>query len=172
MIRNKRLTILMASIFSIAVLVAIASGVFRVEDRLSFETIAQNDFSDYEQEMPALFIIAGDEDVDILANMLHPRLIRQLRQLDYNQVFAILALQGRKGQGGFKTTVQGIGRLNDQVNVRTEFITPVLGSLNSQIFTSPYHLVVVRKEGRWGQPIQFALIVNGEVLMSTTHFIP
>lgn len=169
--RNKRGIIFITSLLTIVVLLILLEG----RGKLAFETISQNDFSDYTGETPALFIIAGKEDVNALVDTIlaeDSRVIEQLHQLDYDHVFAIMVLQGRKGQGGFKVTVQQIRREDSQVNVQAELATPSPGSLNPQVFTSPYHLVVIRKEENWGQSIQFVLIVDGEMLMRTTRLIP
>jgi hypothetical protein len=56
--------------------------------------------------------------------------------------------------------------------VQAEFISPSPGTRRIQAFTSPYHLIAVSKEGTWEQQIRFVLMVNGEPVAETTHFIP
>lgn len=146
----------------------------RVEE-LSFETIAQSDVINYRGEKPALFVIAKEDEVDALAsNVLaeDPALVRQLRYLNYNRFFALLVLQGLKSTGGYSVTVQRISRENSQVTVQVQFIEPGPGDWITGAFTSPYHLIAVSKQGKWGQQINFVLIADSKKVAKTSHFIP
>jgi len=165
---------------SLLVLFLIITACQQQERVLSFETIAKSDASDigliaYKEERPALLVIAKTEEIDdLIQNMLagHSALADQLRQLDYDRLFAILVLQGLKGQGGHSVTVQEVSRQGSQVIVRADFVSPALGTRRIQAFTSPYHLVAVSKEGDWEQQVRFVLAVNDESAAETSHFIP
>lgn len=142
---------------------------------LSFETILQRDIINYEEEKPELFVIAKNDEVDALVPTVlaeDPTLTDELRKLDYSRFFAILVLQGLKGQGGHSVTVQRIVRQNDQVNVYAEFTNPEPGTRRIQAFTSPYHLITVSKQSEWGQQMDFVLVVDSEEVAETSLFIP
>lgn len=148
------------------------------EGELSFETIAQGDGfytgRGYGEEEPSILVIANVDEIDEPGlDVLFPtELADQLRQLDYNRFFAILALQGLKPQGGYSVTVQRIVRQDDQINVYAEFTSPEPGTRRIQAFTSPYHLVAVSKQGEWGQQMNFVLVTDSEEVAETSHFIP
>jgi len=148
---------------------------------LRFRTIAKSNSPDslgltsYREKDPALLIIANDDEIDALVPKVlaqDPDLVDQLHQLDYDLSFAILVLQGLKGQGGYSATVQRIVRQDDQVNVYAEFINPELGTRRIQAFTSPFHLVAVSKLGKWGQQIKFVLVVDYQPIVEINHLIP
>lgn len=144
-------------------------------EELQFETLAQRDFINYREENPALFVITNDDEIETLtSNVLaeDPALADQLRQLDYDRFFAILVLQGQKRSTGYAVSIKRIVRQGNQVTIEAEFVEPLPGTRRNPAFTSPYHLVAVSKEGQWGQEIKFVLVVNGETVAETTHFIP
>ncbi len=148
------------------------------EEKLPFETIDQGDGfytgRSYGGEGPNLLIITGPNEVDSpgLDVEFPSELANQLHRMDYDRFFAVLVLQGLKHQGGYSVTVQQIVRQDDRVNVYVEFANPEPGTRRIQAFTSPYHLVVVSKEGKWGQQINFVLVVDSEQVAEAIHFIP
>lgn len=147
-------------------------------EELSFETIAQGDGfyagRGYGGEEPALLVIASPEEADKpgLDVQFPSELADQLRTLDYTRNFVVLVLQGQKRSTGYAVTVKRIVRQRNQVTIDAEFVEPSLGVRRKPAFTSPYHLVVVPKEGQWGQEVKFVLVVNGETVAETTYFIP
>lgn len=159
----------------LGLLLFVISACHTREHDLSFESIAQGDFINYREEQSAVFVIANNDGIDALVpNVLaeDPALINQLRQLDYNRFFAILVLQGLKGQGGYSVAVQRVYQQGDQINVEVEFTEPAPSTRRIQAFTSPYHLVVVSKQGEWGRQMNFALVSDSEEVAVTSHFIP
>ena len=144
-------------IILLGLLLCVISACHSRKHDLSFESIAQGDFINYREEKSAVFVIVNDDGIDALVpNMLaeDPALIHQLRQLDYDQFFAILVLQGRKGQGGYSVAVQQVYRQGDQVNVEVEFTEPAPNTRRTQAFTSPYHFIAVSKQGEWGRQVR------------------
>lgn len=145
------------------------------EVELLFDTMAQRAVINYRQEKPTLFAIAKVEDVDeLVPNVLaeDPTLVDQLRSLDYNHFFAILALQGLHGSGGYQITVQRISRQADTVFVWARFAEPAPDDFRTWGFTSPYHRVVVSKEASWRRSIRFVLMKDDQAVAETTRFIP
>lgn len=144
-------------------------------EELPFETITQRDFINYREENPALFVITNDDEIETLASNVLAEdlaLADQLRQLDYDRFFAILVLQGQKRSTGYAVSIKRIIRQGNQVTIDAEFVEPSPSTFRKPAFTSPYHLVAVSKEGQWGQEVTFVLVVNGETIAETTHFIP
>lgn len=145
------------------------------EREMSFQSIAQREVINYREENPALVVITNYDEIENLVPSLlaeDPDLADQLRRLDYDQTFALLVLQGQKRISGYSITVQRIVHQNDQITVEAEFVEPALGSRIHPSFTSPYHLVAVSKEGRWGKQVKFVLMGNNQLIAETTHFIP
>lgn len=142
---------------------------------LFFETIAQNDIINYQEESPALFVVAENDAVSALTLTLlaeDSNLADELRQLDYDRFYAVLVLQGQKSQGGHRVTVQRIVRLENRVSVYAEFTNPEPETRRTQAFTSPYHLVSVSNQGVWGQQIDFVLVAGSEDVAETSCFVP
>src|SRR5687768_9651437 len=86
-------------------------GVQSTGQQLSFNSVAQGSVLNVEgQENPAIFVIASVQEVDNIIKQVplvgdpprasdNPSLVDQMRQIDYNRSFAILARQGVKGSG-------------------------------------------------------------------------
>ncbi len=171
----KRLLNLTRGLLGLLFLLSLITACQPKEQDLAFETLAQSDILNYREEKPALLVIAKAEEIDgfvqgVLAE--DPALTTQLRQLDYDYSFAILVLQGQKHTSGYAVTVQRISRKSDRVAINAEFTEPVPGTRIKPAFTSPYHLVTVSKERKWGQQIQFMLMSGATVITETMHFIP
>jgi len=81
-------------------------------------------------------------------------------------------LQGRKPSSGYQVTIRRIALQGDEVTVQAEFTEPQPKTFTLPAFTSPYHLVAVSKQGKWGQQIRFVLITDSEEVAETSHFIP
>lgn len=145
---------------------------------LLFETMARDQGfftgEGYGREEPNLLVISQIADIDTpgLEVRFPAALADQLRVLDYDRFFAILALQGLHGSGGFQITVQRISRRGDTVFVQASFVEPGPDDFRTWGFTSPYHLVVVPKEASWRRSIRFVLMKDDRSVAETTHFIP
>jgi hypothetical protein len=145
---------------------------------LPFSTVAQDEaqggFVRRNDEQPEIYIFATTQDVeDFVPELInHLFLADQLRRLDYDEVFGVLVTQGLKLSGGHRATVKHIRRQGERVDIETEFIDPTQEDIVSFGTTAPLHLVAVRKEGMWDQPIQFRILVDDVVVAETTHAIP
>jgi hypothetical protein len=171
----KRLFNLTGGLLRLLLLLPLITACQPKEQDLAFETIAQSDIINYREEKPALLVIAKADEINpLVQNVLaeDPALTTQLRQLDYDRVFAILVFQGRKGSTGYIVTVRQITRQGNQVTVKAEFVEPSLGTFIKPAFTSPYHLVAVSKQGKWGQQIRFVLMTDTQIVAESSHFIP
>ena len=149
---------------------------------LPFNTIVQdNNLNDDEKEAPTLYIIATSRETAEFSRdvvKLDPqipdqrqRLVDKLTQLDYNDSFAILILQGQKPPRGFRISVQQITRQSDRVIVHATFDGPGPGEGQPMVSPDPFTLVTVTQEGTWGKRVQFELVTDGKVVAQATHFI-
>lgn len=128
----------------------------------------------YTESGPAVFVVGRAEEVDTLTPTVfddHPALTAQLRQVDYDRHFVLLALQGVRSPG-HDITIRKITRREDRVSMWAEFVEipphePQLG-LN----TYPFHLVAVAKNGSWGEQIHFDLMKGYKRVADTSQFIP
>jgi len=83
-----------------------------------------------------------------------------------------LVLHGHVGSTGVSVIVEQITRQDKEVVVQAKFVRPAPGTRTMPAFTSPYHLVAVSKQGKWGQQIRFVLVTDSEEVAETSHFIP
>jgi hypothetical protein len=145
---------------------------------LPFETIIQGDGfytgQGYGREEPNILVIAGPDEVDKpgLDVQFPSEVAHKLRQLDYSRSFVILVLQGRKPSSGYQVTIQQIAQHGDRVIVQAEFTEPQSKTFTRPAFTSPYHLVSVSRQGRWGQQIHFVVRTDDKEVAETFHRIP
>lgn len=148
-------------------------------NELSFKTLAQSSRTSfglraYTDPEPTIVVLASLEDVEAQATLTadNPDLTQQLRQLDYEREFAILVLQGYRGQGGSMVTIEQAVQHGRRVDIRAEFLTPEYGEGRVQAYTSPFHAVAVTKGGAWDRQVRFVLVVDSENRAQAKHFIP
>jgi hypothetical protein len=147
---------------------------------LPHETLAISDARvdlslEYREPAPALLVFAEpgeivpDED-----SLLHPdsQLAAQLREVDYVEKFAVLVLREYGLSTGFIIDIERVTRNDNEVTIYAGFGVPQPGMRIPEILIAPYHLLAVSKIGSWGETIHFRLVVEGETLAETSHFIP
>jgi len=145
-----------------------------------FESIAQGEISinlNYRGIItPTLLIVASPEDIDILGPAVYlpdlpSKLISQLRALDYDHSFAVLAMLGPSESQQYKISIQQIARQSNRVLVKAEFVEPTR-RIGAIVPALPYHAIKVSKGSGWATQIQFILIRGDAQIEETTHFIP
>jgi hypothetical protein len=149
-------------------------------EELTFTTLATSferlDTSfNYREEKPALFVIAGKEEIatyedGILVNQ--PELVDLLARLDYEQEFAVLIAGEYGGSTGILIDVEQIRKENNQVDLHIKYPDTPAGTRVLDLLIAPYHLIAVAKKGKWSDTIIFNLIHDETVVAHTTHFIP
>lgn len=185
--RTAKLTARQFALFVAILALVVVTGaslyvfLFRSEN-LAFRTIAQSPLHwgnlglpEYTANEPALFVIAKPEEVNDLATKLlthEPQTVEQLRIMNYDHEFAVLALHGAVGSDGYGVTVQQIQRRDSLITIQASFASPVPGTVNAMIVTSPYHLIAVSKVGTWGAQFRLVLTNGSKPVAETTHFIP
>ena len=143
---------------------------------LPFETIAgSGEESQYREEAPQIIVIASQDEIASLGNLLPERVTVKLQDLNYEDHFAILVLHGyvTAGMGQYKVTAREVVRQNAQVHLKAEFEEPQPGGIITLMATSPYHLITVSKRGDWNTTITLLLLnESGKQVAETEHFIP
>ena len=150
------------------------------EQELSFEVLAQGEgFAPsrmYAEREPDFLIITTLDEVDnpALDVQYPPDLVEQIRAVDYQNKFVLVVLRGSIGALSPEYTVEVLEavRAGDNVVLKTHFGNPSPESATLSAFSSPYQVVTVKKDGRWGQDIHFVLEVDGTAVKERTQFIP
>lgn len=65
--------------------------------------------------------------------------------VDFGQHVILAALQGTKPTSGYAISIVRAVQTGTEVRVEVEVVEPEPGSVNAQVLTSPYHLVLVRR---------------------------
>ncbi len=66
-------------------------------------------------------------------------------KVDFDQHIILAALQGTKPTSGYAISIVGAVQTGTEVRVEVEILEPEPGSVNAQVLTSPYHLVLARR---------------------------
>jgi len=126
----------------------------------------------YEAKGPELKIIAQLAEVDSLDRLITDDARQKLLALDYNRYFALAAFFGLQPTTGYSIQVNRVSRIGNTVSVYALLDIPGTDEAKANEVTSPYHLVIVQKDGSWGKAISFALIANHMLFFSVSHDIP
>lgn len=159
------------------ILVIVGTSGCREEKKIEmpFQTIAAEVGGlEYTKEEPALVIITRPDQIESseLEVIFPPDLLEKMSQLDYEQYFVVLVLQGLQPNSGYGVTVKQINFEDGQMIIEVDFRTPTPGTRVLNAVTSPYHLIAVPKKKVQGQSIRFSLVVNDEPLIEGTREIP
>jgi len=172
-----RLSLLLLGVSSLVAVIFFARPF--LEPSLPFETVMRMGdppyffgLHSYRPSTPALYVISEIQDIDSLPLLVSsPELADRLRQVDYGHYYAILAVRGRQGVLGYDIVIRRITRFGANVSVWADFVDPDSYAGTLQLESIPFELVLVSKEGRWGEQIRFALI-NGYIrIAETAHFV-
>ncbi len=95
-----------------------------------------------------------------------------LSTVNFEQYFVLITFYGYRREGGPRIEIKQIIRLNHQINIYAYFTDLPPGAPRPAEVVSPFHLVKVRKEGKWGDDFTFILYDNEKPVAQVTHFIP
>jgi hypothetical protein len=170
---------LMIKVSAIILLIALAVAACQtIPDKtdLSYESIEQKASSGsgklYEAKEPGLLVIAQPKETENLGGLITEEALQKLLVLDYNKYFALIVFQGWKTSGGYSIQVVNISRVDETVNINIVFYEPKPDAEKADVITSPYHVVIVQKTGKWDREITFNLVSDEGVLDSLSHSIP
>lgn len=129
----------------------------KTPQELPFETMEQvnqtESIKQWEGKEPRLLIVASSEEVEEAGQFVTDEALSALSRLDFTTHFAIIAFRGLQPNihKGFR--VERIVRQRHEVALYAQ-----AGRLGfSAVVSSPYHLIKVRKEGKWGEVFSFKL---------------
>lgn len=163
------------SFFVVAALLLGLAACRPQETELSFETMEQDNGYDssrqqWEEREPKLLIIASAQDIETARPFVTDEALTALQKMDFTSQFAVLAFRGLQGSShsGFK--VEQIIRRGNEIVLYAKPGTE--GS--AAVVSSPYHLIEVKKEGKWDADFAFSLYFDqaGAAVASTTHHLP
>lgn len=142
---------------------------------LAFETITTGIGGlGYQKDKPSLVVITKLEETNLDGSdlSLNSDVLNKLNEVDYDQYFAILLLQGRTGLGSDIFAVRKVEKEGNQVTITVEFPEPAIGKRIVPAFISPYRLIAVSKDGRWREEFHFVLHNGREVVAETIRYMP
>jgi hypothetical protein len=141
-------------------------------ERLHFETIERKPYSgagiQWEAREPGLMILTSWDELGPRDKLFTAQGQASLHDMDWQTSFALAAFLGEQGSDHEGIWIDRIDRRGGDVLV----IAHAGRLLAASEVTSPYHLVEVEKEGKWGQEIRFTLYLGGQPVASESHFIP
>lgn len=68
--------------------------------------------------------------------------------------------------------MQQVVREDEQVIIRAKQSDPWPWQGRTTAMSEPYHMIAVQKQGEWGMPVGFELVIGGKVVATTAHTIP
>ena len=125
-----------------------------------------------EARKPSLMVVSRPAEVDGLDGLITDETRTALLALDYSVYFVLAAFQGWKPCSCYSILVSRISRVGNTVNVYIQLHEPSPDEEKADIVTSPFHLIIVRKDDNWGKVILFNLIVDATIVDSVSHDIP
>lgn len=156
-------------------IISCVSGNTNIPSALSFETIAidHSSHSDYyKAQEPAIIVLTKPEDLKNIHGLVSTKAETALQKLDFNQELAIAVFQGRKPTGSYAIQIERIVKSQDQMSVHVKIELPTPHQAATQAFTSPYHLVRIKKGGLENQTTVFNLMEGTSILASTQTRLP
>jgi hypothetical protein len=109
--------------------IAITSGVgMGAKDASNFTVISQSEYNNLKTTL------TGSPDLKI-----------DLPEVDFSKEMVIAVLQGQRNTGGYSIEVTNVIKESKKLYVIVETTDPGPSCINTQVITSPYHLVAVPK---------------------------
>jgi hypothetical protein len=130
----------------------------------------------YEAKEPKLLIITEAADIDLIGNTVSRNAQAQLRNLDFDQYFAIAVFQGWEPYWPDPSSIE-VQRISKRGITITIHIHIDALSRSGEVelramVASPYHLVQIRKGEDMQGEFQFILDVDGAMVSQQTHRLP
>lgn len=133
------------------------------------------------RELPSIYVIADSAAIaafdhneigaDPNSGDQRLRLIQSLRTIDYSQSFVVVVMRSITC-GSCSMQVERVARQGDHVRVGAIYTNPLPMQGSTTMVAEPFEVIVVTKEGAWGQNIGFDLFVGGRVVANTSAFVP
>jgi hypothetical protein len=168
---------LLIILFGIITGIMIISGCSSSEGKqIQFETIEHQETSGAGHDYPGkdihLVVISSHVEVSDLDSWVSQDAQDTLEELDYSNFFTLAVFQGLKPTNRYDIEITRVTRTDNTIHLETRIQNrdPELEAADVQ--TSPYHLIAIVKTGTWNEDFNFNVIQRGNIITSTTHFIP
>lgn len=158
----------------VALSLPIVLGGCRGEQELPFETIEQvnipGSIKQWKGKEPRLLIVSSGEDIKKAEQFVTDEAMTALSRLDFTTHFAVIAFRGLQSNSHKGFHVERIARRGNEVAFHAQ--AGRLGGDN--VLSSPYHVIKVRKEGKWRGVFTFKLYFgeDEQAVATATHRIP
>lgn len=102
---------------------------------IEFETISKGSYSDHKE--PANYVINTDEELENLGI--------KIPRVDFSQFSVIAVFMGEFNTGGHEIKIAEIVEKKSEIEVKVSKTFPKPGSLVTQAFSQPYHVIKTNK---------------------------
>jgi hypothetical protein len=148
----------------------------RENKKIQFETIEHEESSGAGHDYPGkdihLVVISSHGEVSDLDSWVSQDAQDTLEELDYSTSYALAVFQGLKPTNRYDIEITRVTRTDNTIHLETRIQNRDLELEAADVQTSPYHLISISKTGTWNEDFNFNVIQNGNIITSTTHFIP
>ena len=173
----KRYSKLVCTLLSLIVIAMLLSACVQKEIELEFYTIEQAKVIQpgmrmYEEQEPALVVIASREEIGDLDNYVSPEGRDVIARLNFSTYLVIAVFHGMSTYD-YDIRIKRVTYQDAVVKIYAEFIEPHKGQVLHPTAASPYQIIAVEKpEPLAGKEVHFVLIANEKRVTSVTHRIP
>ncbi|CAN5679817.1 hypothetical protein BH10CHL1_BH10CHL1_34870 [soil metagenome] len=118
------------------------------EVNVPFETIAQDQWGvdkDLSRLKPKLFLLAAQADLAQVKDLIEPKVMSQLEQINFQQYVIVALFRGTKPSSNYQTVITRMTQKNDELIVYAELYEPNTAYASATAETSPYHIVKVAR---------------------------
>jgi hypothetical protein len=168
------------NLYSIIILIGIMGSIILFinlfipqKTNLQFQTIEKGESTKANKPTePEIFVITNNNDYLHLRGFISPDSEELLKTLNYDNFFVLMVFQGLKPNSGYGIEIKVVTKTKNIVTLFTKFDEPKPDLEKSPEIRSPYHLIQIKKISNWDQEIEFHMVVQGQVVVSQTFFIP
>jgi hypothetical protein len=139
---------------------------------IPFKMVERSESGEYPNREPALLVISSPGGANPIRDFIRAETLAWLRSVDYDDFVAIAAFQGHKPTDKYAITIQRVSQRAEMVFVEADFTVPDPEREAADIETSPYHIVLVRRDDLGDQARTFHLVAGGNVVATASEMVP
>jgi hypothetical protein len=139
---------------------------------IPFKMVERSEFGAYPIREPALVVISSPGGVNPVRDYIRAETLAWLRRVEYDDFVAIAAFQGHQPTDKYAITIQRVSQRAETVFVEADFTVPDPERAAADIETSPYHIVLVRRDDLGDQARHFHLVAGGIVVATASEVVP
>lgn len=123
-----------------------ADQFFEEARTLSFETIEQETFGNYDIETQNL-VIRNEEAFNNFWEQLHGdrQPVPPVPEVDFAQNMVVITVMGTRPSGGYMTEITEAGARGERLGIRVKQKTPGEGCVVTASLTNPYHIIKMER---------------------------